>query len=60
MLKAFIVHFKKNFMSIFLLGSITFLIAGITNSIPILSQKVFDEGILKRNVDSIILFTVVL
>jgi ABC-type bacteriocin/lantibiotic exporter with double-glycine peptidase domain len=47
-------------MSIFLLGSITFLIAGITNSIPILSQKVFDEGILKRNVDSIILFTVVL
>lgn len=60
MLKAFIVHFKKIFMSIFLLGSITFLIAGITNSIPILSQKVFDEGILKRNVDSIILFTVVL
>lgn len=60
MLKAFIVHFKKNFMSIFLLGSITFLIAGITNSIPILSQKVFDEGILKRNVNSIILFTVVL
>lgn len=60
MLKAFIVHFKKIFMSIFLLGSITFLIAGITNSIPILSQKVFDEGILKRNVNSIILFTVVL
>ncbi|WP_255258078.1 ABC transporter ATP-binding protein [Bacillus sp. AFS018417] len=60
MLKTFVVYFKKSLMTIFLLGFITFLIAGITNAIPILSQKVFDEGILKGNINSIILFTAVL
>ncbi|WP_226799844.1 peptidase domain-containing ABC transporter [Bacillus thuringiensis] len=59
-MKAFIIYFKKSLMTIIFLGFITVLIASMTNAIPILTQKVFDEGILKRDINSIVIFTAVL
>lgn len=51
------VYLKKNILKFLILTVSALIIATLSNSIPILSQKVFDQGILQGKINNIVLFS---
>jgi len=51
------VYLKKNILKFLILTGSALVIAALSNSVPVLSQKVFDEGILQGEINSIIFFS---
>lgn len=52
-------YFKKYKREFFLLFVFTLVLAGVTNIIPILTQNIFERGVLKKNIYIIISLTFV-
>lgn len=53
-------YFKKYKREFFLLFVFTLVLAGVTNIIPILTQNIFERGVLKKNIYIIISLTLFL
>lgn len=53
----YIKKYKKEFVILFLL---TLIISGISGVLPIISQAIFDQGILDKNIKLIIVFSILI